>query len=332
MQTTTAVSDGAWLGWVCGGGRGARRRTLEAHDAARDTSGVKAERDSSAARRQAELSHAMAAVRRTDREWSQHSLSGQALARAPHASWLDALAAGVCANAAVCRRSPAEAVVHPACYCDGCGANPLEGSRFKCAVCPNYDLCEHCYAINAHGVHAFLRLRAPSSRAELLGARRGSQAAQSARILLLSNPELAGLRALAVATGTRADELLGLDSLDLTGRPLGDSELIAAGLGALARWSERLASLELGSTRVGDRAARALGAALKANHKTALVTLSLSANLVGDVGASRLGEGLKANRTLATLNLQDNLLSDEGTRALAEALGAATREGLVLST
>jgi len=34
--------------------------------------------------------------------------------------------------------------------CDGCNQNPIVGQRFKCTVCPNYDLCESC---NAKGVH-----------------------------------------------------------------------------------------------------------------------------------------------------------------------------------
>lgn len=28
--------------------------------------------------------------------------------------------------------------------CDGCGANPIVGPRYKCRNCPNYDLCRKC--------------------------------------------------------------------------------------------------------------------------------------------------------------------------------------------
>ena len=28
--------------------------------------------------------------------------------------------------------------------CNGCGNNPIIGSRFKCAVCENFNYCEKC--------------------------------------------------------------------------------------------------------------------------------------------------------------------------------------------
>lgn len=34
--------------------------------------------------------------------------------------------------------------VHKNVICDKCKAAPIVGSRFKCAVCANYDLCEKC--------------------------------------------------------------------------------------------------------------------------------------------------------------------------------------------
>ena len=35
-------------------------------------------------------------------------------------------------------------------HCDGCGATPLLGPRFKCVSCPDYDLCGVCYANRLH--------------------------------------------------------------------------------------------------------------------------------------------------------------------------------------
>lgn len=34
---------------------------------------------------------------------------------------------------------------HPGSTCSGCGAAPIEGPRFRCPVCPSYDLCGNCY-------------------------------------------------------------------------------------------------------------------------------------------------------------------------------------------
>lgn len=47
---------------------------------------------------------------------------------------------GCCASTA-----PAAWQHHFNVVCDGCNANPLVGPRFKCPVCPDYDLCGNCY-------------------------------------------------------------------------------------------------------------------------------------------------------------------------------------------
>jgi len=39
--------------------------------------------------------------------------------------------------------------VHFGVVCDGCNQSPLVGQRFKCTVCPDYDLCEKCNAKGA---------------------------------------------------------------------------------------------------------------------------------------------------------------------------------------
>eukprot|EP00413_Alexandrium_margalefii_P014603 CAMPEP_0204535050 /NCGR_PEP_ID=MMETSP0661-20131031/13411_1 /ASSEMBLY_ACC=CAM_ASM_000606 /TAXON_ID=109239 /ORGANISM="Alexandrium margalefi, Strain AMGDE01CS-322" /LENGTH=365 /DNA_ID=CAMNT_0051541527 /DNA_START=1 /DNA_END=1098 /DNA_ORIENTATION=- len=35
---------------------------------------------------------------------------------------------------------------HWSVTCDGCGANPIRGPRFKCEACADYDLCAECFA------------------------------------------------------------------------------------------------------------------------------------------------------------------------------------------
>lgn len=39
--------------------------------------------------------------------------------------------------------------------CDGCNQNPLIGTRYKCTVCPNYDLCPSCSSKGTHSHHTF---------------------------------------------------------------------------------------------------------------------------------------------------------------------------------
>ena len=39
---------------------------------------------------------------------------------------------------------PSSKLVHKNVKCDGCGAFPIEGIRYKCAVCRDFDYCEKC--------------------------------------------------------------------------------------------------------------------------------------------------------------------------------------------
>lgn len=44
--------------------------------------------------------------------------------------------------------------IHKSVICDGCNVGPIVGVRFKCAVCPNFDLCGKCEAAGfQNGVH-----------------------------------------------------------------------------------------------------------------------------------------------------------------------------------
>jgi peptidoglycan hydrolase-like protein with peptidoglycan-binding domain len=52
--------------------------------------------------------------------------------------------------------------VHHGIICDGCGATPLTGPRFKCSVCPDFDLCETCEAAGKHPAdHPSIKMRVP---------------------------------------------------------------------------------------------------------------------------------------------------------------------------
>lgn len=52
--------------------------------------------------------------------------------------------------------------------CDVCGCNPIVGVRYKCSVCPNYDLCLKCTQTNPNqkghrDTHALTPIKQPSS-------------------------------------------------------------------------------------------------------------------------------------------------------------------------
>jgi hypothetical protein len=50
--------------------------------------------------------------------------------------------------------------VHYGVTCDGCGAVPIHGPRYKCTVCPNFDLCGACESKGIHDpTHALLKLK-----------------------------------------------------------------------------------------------------------------------------------------------------------------------------
>ena len=54
--------------------------------------------------------------------------------------------------------------IHNGIKCDKCGKNPIQGIRYKCSTCDNYNLCELCEDLNAmekfHNIeHDFIRMR-----------------------------------------------------------------------------------------------------------------------------------------------------------------------------
>jgi len=57
-----------------------------------------------------------------------------------------------------------EVEVHSGIRCNGCGADPLVGVRYKCLeiTCPDYDLCSNCFRNKVHGdTHRMLAIASP---------------------------------------------------------------------------------------------------------------------------------------------------------------------------
>ena len=42
------------------------------------------------------------------------------------------------------KSSGKDVVLHTNVSCDGCGATPIQGVRYNCTLCKNYDLCSDC--------------------------------------------------------------------------------------------------------------------------------------------------------------------------------------------
>jgi len=63
-------------------------------------------------------------------------------------------------------RQPANIpVVHDGVACDGCQQSPIAGIRFKCKVCPDFDLCAACEAKNVHPAdHPLVKFKVPKVR------------------------------------------------------------------------------------------------------------------------------------------------------------------------
>ena len=49
-------------------------------------------------------------------------------------------------------------MVHKNIICDKCGMDGIVGIRYKCAVCPDFDLCESCESTSDHP-HPFLKIK-----------------------------------------------------------------------------------------------------------------------------------------------------------------------------
>lgn len=56
---------------------------------------------------------------------------------------------------------PPARLIHNLVTCDGCSKSPIEGTRWKCYICPDFDLCDECYetdALKHHPLHSFIKI------------------------------------------------------------------------------------------------------------------------------------------------------------------------------
>mmetsp|Transcript_25818 Transcript_25818/g.29492 ORF Transcript_25818/g.29492 Transcript_25818/m.29492 type:complete len:1017 (+) Transcript_25818:302-3352(+) len=63
--------------------------------------------------------------------------------------------------------SESKPVVHQYVTCDECDAHNIEGIRYKCAICRDFDLCEKCEVTSSHD-HPFLKIRKPEHAPRML--------------------------------------------------------------------------------------------------------------------------------------------------------------------
>ncbi|WAQ99089.1 SQSTM-like protein [Mya arenaria] len=56
-----------------------------------------------------------------------------------------------------------DAPVHRGVVCDGCQIGPIVGPRYKCMVCPDYDLCRGCEGAGLHVEHDMIKITQPAS-------------------------------------------------------------------------------------------------------------------------------------------------------------------------
>ncbi|XP_023568836.1 sequestosome-1 isoform X2 [Octodon degus] len=59
-----------------------------------------------------------------------------------------------------CAQGVLRPMLHPNVICDGCDG-PVVGTRYKCSVCPNYDLCSVCEGKGIHSEHSKIVFASP---------------------------------------------------------------------------------------------------------------------------------------------------------------------------
>jgi hypothetical protein len=64
--------------------------------------------------------------------------------------------------------------VHRGITCDECQMSPIQGNRYKCYACPDYDLCEMCEESGKHPIdHPMLKIRSPITHNQCRGRKPG---------------------------------------------------------------------------------------------------------------------------------------------------------------
>lgn len=53
--------------------------------------------------------------------------------------------------------------------CNGCGMSPIEGSRYHCQVCADFDFCQACFEKGESHGHAFERTDDQGQQAVYVG-------------------------------------------------------------------------------------------------------------------------------------------------------------------
>ena len=61
-------------------------------------------------------------------------------------------------------------IIHKGIKCDQCGMKNIQGIRYKCSTCLNYNLCEKCESNSEHN-HIFVKIREPNLSEEILNSK-----------------------------------------------------------------------------------------------------------------------------------------------------------------
>ena len=57
------------------------------------------------------------------------------------------------------KRAEQDKTIHENVICDGCGANPIVGIRYKSSVLNDYDICQTCEKNGVHNDKPLLKIR-----------------------------------------------------------------------------------------------------------------------------------------------------------------------------